>query len=140
MKATSDDRLRLLSRIDVVLRLAWCSAVTLSWKTFKNRENDKRVRDYLFPFWQEECDRWTNEFGEGFVFSRFTILWLMRRAFSTCASDGARLDNHDRLHVFGEACLMANLLSAFAKPKRLPTDLAIAANMLPNAEYFSQEE
>jgi hypothetical protein len=57
-----------------------------------------------------------------------------------CPPDGAPIDNQERFRLFGEACLIANDLSAFTKPKPLPTDLAIAANLLPNTEYFSQEE
>jgi hypothetical protein len=135
-----DDRLRQLSRTDVVLRLAWCNAVTVSWRSLENNDVDKRVCAHLFPFWADDVRRWTTTYGEGFMFSRFTILWLMRQAFTTCAPDGVRLDNEEHFRMFGEACLIANDLSAFPNPKPLPTDLAVAANMLPNTEYFSQEE
>ena len=135
-----NDRLRQLSRTDVLLRLAWCSALTLTWKIVKDNEADRRVRDYLFPFWAEEFRGWTTIYGEGFVFSRFTVLWLMRHAFIVCPTDGARLDREEHFRIFGEACLIANDLSAFTNPKPLPTDLAVAANMLPNTEYFSQED
>jgi hypothetical protein len=101
---------------------------------------DKRVRSHLFPFWEEQFDKWTATFGEGFVFSRFNLLWLMRYAFITCASDGSRLDTHEQLRVFGEACLIGNDLAAFLAPKPLPTDLAVAANFIPQTEYFSQED
>jgi hypothetical protein len=38
--------------------------------------------------------------------------------------------------IFGEAVLIANDLSAFLTPKPLPTDLAVAANFIPQAEFF----
>ncbi len=37
-----------------------------------------------------------------------------------------------------EILLIANDLSAFESPRPLPSDLDIAANLLPNTEYFSQ--
>jgi hypothetical protein len=64
---------------------------------------DKRVRSHLFPFWNEQFDKWTATFGEGFVFSRFNLLWLMRYAFLTCAPDGFRLDTPEHLRVFGRS-------------------------------------
>jgi hypothetical protein len=94
----------------------------------------------LFPFWKEQFDTWTVRFGEGFVFSRYTLLWLMRQAFSTCPTDGNHLNTGEGLRVFGEACLIANDLAAFTTPKPLPTDLAVAANFIPQTEYFSQED
>jgi hypothetical protein len=101
---------------------------------------DKRVRNYLFPFWTGQFENWTARFGEGFVFSRFTLLWLLGQALLACPADGLRLDTHERLRLFGEACLIANDLSAFLSPKPLPTDLAVAANLIPQTEYFSQED
>jgi hypothetical protein len=134
------NRLRSLNLSDVILRIAWCSAVTQSWSTIRDNGTDKRARSYLFPFWRAEFDRWTLKFGEGFVFARYTLLWLMRQAFLTCPTTGARLDSPERMQVFGEAYLIANDLSAFLSPKPLPTDLAIAANLIPQTEYFSQED
>ncbi len=134
------DRLRLLNRTDVILRIAWCSAVTRSWATTGDNSTDTRVRTHLFPFWKEQFDTWTAIFGEGFVFSRYTLLWLMRQAFSTCPTDGNRLNTGEGLRVFGEACLIANDLAAFTTPKPLSTDLAVAANFIPQTEYFSQED
>jgi len=62
----------------------------------------------------------------------------MRQAFLTCPPDGPQLDTQERLRLFGEACLIGNDLSAFSIPKPLPTDLAVAANFIPQTEYFSQ--
>jgi hypothetical protein len=78
-----NNRLRQLSRVDVLLRLAWCSALIISWKIMKDNDADRRVRDHLFPFWAEDFRRWTTTYGEGFVFSRFTILWLIRHALTS---------------------------------------------------------
>jgi hypothetical protein len=133
-------RLRTLNRSDVILRIAWCSAVTQTWATTKDNIRDKHVRNRLFPFFAHQFDGWTAKFGEGFVFSRFTLLWLMRHAFLICPPDGSRLDTPEQMKVFGEACLIANDLSAFQSPKPLPTDLAVAANFIPQTEYFSQED
>jgi len=67
------------------------------------------------------------------------MLWLLRQALRYCDPNGRPLAA-DNIGVFGEAILISNDLAAFAEPKPLPTDLAIAANMLPNMEYFSQED
>lgn len=138
--ADLEQRLRPLRRTDVVLRLAWCNALTRTWGMVRDNEADKRLRNYLFPFWSRRFDDWTNEYGEGFLFHRYTLLWLMRHAFTFSDPGGVQLNTTETIASFGEACLIANDLSAFDSPKPLPTDLAVAANMLPNTEYFSNED
>jgi len=49
------DRLSQLRRADVLVRLAWCSALTHSWQTVRNSEMDKRVRDYILPSWGSDA-------------------------------------------------------------------------------------
>ncbi len=135
-----EERLGALNRSDAILLIAWCSAVTRSWARVPDNTLDKRVRAWLFPFWNAVFEKWTTKFGEGFLFSRYSLLWLLRKVFSNCPANGPRVDTFERLKVFGEACLIANDLSAFPSPKPLPTDLAIAANILPQTEYCSQED
>ena len=105
-----------------------------------HNEADKRARNYLFPFWNARFEQWTKQYGEGFLFHRYTLLWLMRHALTWGDPNGVRLNTPDQFATFGETCLIANDLSAFENPKPLPTDLAVAANMLPNTEYFSNED
>jgi hypothetical protein len=135
-----DGRLRSLHRSDVVLRLAWCNAFIQGWKRISSNEADQQIRRAWFPAWEERFRHWSIRYGEGFLFARHTILWLMKRAFVMCAADGQRVNSLDATYAFGEACLMANDLSAFERPKALPDDLTVAANLLPNMEYASQED
>jgi len=139
---TVDDlrtRLQTLRRTDVINRIAWCSAFAKTWETAKNNASDRVLRDYLFPFWREHFHRWTDRYGDGFFFTRHTMLWLLRQALRYCDPNGRPLAP-DNIVIFGEAILISNDLAAFLEPKPLPTDLAIAANMLPNMEYFSHED
>jgi hypothetical protein len=46
--AELEQRLRPLRRNDVVLRLAWCDAFTLTSAMVRGNETDKRARNYLF--------------------------------------------------------------------------------------------
>lgn len=136
-RADLDERLRALNKIDVVLRLAWSNAYIEGWKRVSSNEADEQIRDAWFPFWNQAFRDWSKRYGEGFLFARQTILWLMKRAFTTCSPDGERVLTPDTLRTFGEACLIANDLSAFETPKKLPGDLDVAANLLPNMEYIS---
>jgi hypothetical protein len=92
---------------------------------------------HLFPWWKEAFSRWTGRYGEGFFFSRYTILWLLRQALTTCAAQGGRR-THEACGVFGEACLIANDLAN--PPKTTRTSLELAASLLPTVPDFSQEE
>jgi hypothetical protein len=138
--AQLEDRLRRIRRADLVLRLAWCNAYTRTWEIVRDNEADRRARNYLFPFWITQFDSWTRQYGEGFLFHRYSLLWLLRHALTFCDPDANSLNTPEQLALFGEACLIANDLAAFESPKTLPTDLAVAANMLPNTEYFSHED
>jgi len=136
-----EERLRTLNRTDAVRVVAWCNASTHTWQLIRDNALDQRVRDLVFPFWKAQFQRWTEHYGEGFVFHRYTLPCLLRHVLVMCPPDsGARLNSSERVATLGEALLMSNDLSAFASPKPLPTDLAVAANMLPNTEYFSQED
>lgn len=135
-----DERLRRLNRTDVVLRLAWSNAYIEGWKRIRSNEADGQIRSAWFPFWNGAFRDWSNRYGEGFLFARQTILWLMKRAFASCSPEGERVLTPETLHTFGEACLIANDLSAFESPRKLPGDLDVAANLLPNMEYASFED
>jgi hypothetical protein len=130
-------RLVQLNLTDVVLRLAWLNAAAKTWQGTKDNHQDIKLRQHLFPEWKEAFAQWTGRFGEGFLFSRYTILWLMRQALTTCTAQGGG-KTHEAREVFGEACLIANDLAT--APKTLSTSLEIAASLLPVTEYASQEE
>jgi hypothetical protein len=138
--AELDERLRRLNRTDVILRLAWCNAYIEGWKRIRSNKADEQIRNAWFPFWNGVFRDWSRHHGEGFLFARQTILWLIKRAFVTCSIEGEHVANSDTLRTFGEACLIANDLSAFETPKKLPGDLDVAANLLPNMEYASFED
>lgn len=138
--AELDKLLRTLNRTDVILRLAWCNAYIRGWNRIRSNDADEQIRNAWFPFWNIAFCNWSKHYGEGFLFARQTILWLMKRSFVTCSPHGERVLNPDTLQSFGEACLIANDLAAFETPRPLPDDLDVAANFLPNMEYFSFED
>src|SRR5260370_24089507 len=109
-----EERLRTLNRTDVVRVIAWCNAVTHTWKLIRNNTLDQSIRDLVFPFWRTHFQQWTERYGEGLVFHRYTLLWLLRHALVMCPPDGgARLETTERVAAWGEALLIANDLSAF---------------------------
>lgn len=134
------ERLSVLPRSETILRLAWCNAATRTWAIVRSSQLDEAIRRYLFPLWAVQFEDWHKRFGGGFLFHRYTVLWLLRHALVLCPVAAPPLSTKDQLSRFGEALLMANDLSAFDTPKPLPTDLAVAANMIPNTEYFSHED
>jgi hypothetical protein len=94
------------------------------------------VRARLLPDWQLAF----KPFDDGFLFSRYTVLWLMRQAFLHSSPDGEPVNNRAVIQRLGVACLIGNDLSAYQKPRRLAGHLELAANLLPNSDCFSQEE
>jgi hypothetical protein len=133
-----NEKLRALHHRDVINRIAWISALTRTWAVIRNNNADKRVREYVLPGYLDLFQAWTARFGEGFVFSRYTLLWTLRRAFMVCSPNGAAIANREALQALGEACLMANdLVSA---PSHFTTCLSVAANSLPNIDYTSHED
>ena len=137
------DKLRPLNRTNVVEHLAWINALTNSWQLVENSDDDRRVRAYVLPNWQARIENWckNNNNNEVWIFPRFTVLWLMRQAFVACSPEGERIDTREKLERLGEACLMANNVAPFPnQPERLTTSLEIAANTVPNIDYFSREE
>ena len=66
------------NRTDVVLRLAWSNAYIEGWKRLRSNEADGQIRSAGFLLEWRVRD-WSNRYGEGFLFARQTILWLMKR-------------------------------------------------------------
>jgi hypothetical protein len=93
-------RLTKLNRTDIVLRLAWLNAAAQTWQGTKDNQQDTRIRDHLFPWWTPAFERWSARYGDGFLFSRYTILWLLRRALAICPVDSG-LRTHEALQIFG---------------------------------------
>jgi hypothetical protein len=135
------ERLARLDRTEVVLRIAWINFAAHTWRLIKDNTRDQEIRNYLFPFWTDAFEAWTAQYGDGFVFSRYTLLWLLRQALTVCLKEGGlRLDTIDAFQVFGEAVLIANDLATLPAPKQLRTTLELAANFMPLTEYFTQED
>jgi hypothetical protein len=116
---TSSRDLRYSIVNELLLRLAWVNAFGRTWQGIKDTHYDRRLREYLLPFWAQDFARWERRYGEhGFLFSRFTTLWLLRQALAHSPTNGERPTN-EALHAFGEACLIANDVAP--NPKTLHT-------------------
>ena len=136
---TIDDLKKILTRFaraDVVLRVAWLLTVIEAWQRVESNDRDRQVRDFVFPTLRQRFPSDPNRF----VFSRYSLLWLMRQAFLTCPGDGPQIRTRDELEMLGIACLISNDLSTYRVPRRLTSDLDVAANMLSLTDVFSQEE
>jgi hypothetical protein len=133
-------RLAELPRTETIHLVAWCNAATRTWDGVGDNKADEQVRNFLFPFWVPQFNNWTRQFGEGFLFHRYTLLWLLRHTLIMCPTAAPTIYSPEQLYRFGEVCLIANDLAFFQTPKALPTDLTVAANMIPNTEYFSHKE
>ncbi len=116
------------------------AALTNSWQLVRNSDDDRRVRAYVLPTWQDRIEQWCkNNNSEGWIFSRYAVLWLMRQAFVVCSPEGEQIDTREKLERLGEACLMANSVAFFPnQPERLTTSLEIAVNTVPNIDVFSR--
>lgn len=100
--------LRVLKRRDVVLSLAWLLAVTEAWKHHSDNATDVRVREVIMPNWTNRLRKFSN----GFLFSRHSLLWLVRQAILLCPAEGEAVANGSNLETLGVACLVANDLTS----------------------------
>jgi len=134
-------RLECLCRRDAIYWLARLSLYVQTWERVSDNKRDKVLRNYVMPDWAQAFNHWTRVYGDGFVFSRYHILWLMRQVFRFCPRKGQRISVWDRgnLQELGELLLMANDLAAFVEPKRLTGSLEVAANTMSALEMASPE-
>ncbi|MGJ5817015.1 hypothetical protein [Paludibaculum fermentans] len=121
---------------DVVLTLSWILTTTQSWRAVSGNDRDLSIRRYFAPSLQFH----RSATGEEFLFSRASVLWLMRQSFRLCQHDGAPVNTPASYLAIGLAALIGNDLGAYQQPRHLKTNLEFAANLLPLTEYMSLEE
>jgi hypothetical protein len=132
--------LRTLDLNDVVLRIAWCSGATAVWETAGILARDTSVRNYLFPFLRDALDKYSKDRPNALIFSRYTLLWLLKQALAHCAIDGTRLEGEVALTNFARACLMANDLAYCDVTGDGPVELKLASKCIPFIENCSSGE
>ncbi len=133
--ADMHEAIRPLKRQDVLLSLAWIISVTKGTRIQQDNQLERKIWPHFLP----SCYTRLSTDPTAFVFSRFTVLWLMKQACLVCDLDGQPVETIKARERLGIGCLMANDL--MDDPDRnLTRRLDVAASMMAAADMYSFDE
>ncbi|MCL4524533.1 MAG: hypothetical protein M1453_00365 [Acidobacteria bacterium] len=126
-------------RAEVFFQLAKLNCLLGSWKNKPAFDIDQKLTQLLLPTISNQIDQMRHGRVERIVFSRITILFLMKQACFASPDNGLTLGTPQALHALGIACLMANDLLLSLTPSPSDGTLGRLASLLPFSDYISQD-
>lgn len=129
--------LRKYRRREVIAFLANLNCLLGTWRNAPEAGLDLQLSAYILARYRERLDAIRKSPHEHLVFSRLTILYLLKQACIACADEGPDLTSEPARNDLGICCLMANDLVLPFLPGPANSVLHKLANILPFSDYVS---
>lgn len=124
-------------RREVIFLLAKLNILLGTWQNTPQFELDQRLSTYLLGGLQNELRETRGSSLSRVVFSRLTLLYVMKQACIACPEKGSQLNTRKAHSEMGVCCLMANDLLLPFIPSPSDGLLERLTNLLPFADYVS---
>jgi len=131
--------LKKYERREVIFLLAKVNCLLGTWQNAPYYELDERFSNYLLGDFHLQLKELRRASDTRVVFSRFTLLYLIKQACIACPEKGAQVNTRRAHSEIGICCLMANDLVLPFVPKETDGTLERLTNLLPFSDYVSQE-
>src|SRR5439155_18539379 len=95
-------------RPEVLALLAKLNCILGTWRNKPEFELDSRLSELLLPSYQPKIAAIRRDAVQRLLFSRLTILYLVKQACLACPMRGDPVNNEAALKDIGVCCLMAN--------------------------------
>jgi len=138
-----DDLHRVLSkyqRTGVLVLLAKLNCLLGTWQNEPQVGLDDQLTRLVLPNYQAKIEAIRRGDIERLLFSRLTILYVIKQACLICPSDGNPVNNQAAFEEIGICCLMANDLALTNRPSPRDSTLHRLASVLPFCDYVSHDE
>ncbi len=126
-------------RREVIFLLAKVNCLLGTWQNAPHYELDERFSNYLLGDFHRELKELRRASDIRVVFSRFTLLYLIKQACVACPVKGAQVNTRGAHSEIGICCLMANDLVLPFVPKESDGPLERLTNLLPFSDYISHD-
>jgi hypothetical protein len=126
-------------RNEVILLLGKLNCLMGTWKNAPDKELDEKLSNYILDKHLERLAAVRKGPTLRVVFSRLTLLYLVKQACIVCPETGPDLTTSEGRNDLGTCCLMANdLVLPFMSA---PTDTTVMrlANLLPFSDYMPMD-
>jgi hypothetical protein len=131
--------LKKYERKEVVFLLAKLNCILGTWQNEPQFETDEKLSNYLLKDFARDLARIRRGSGSRVVFSRFTMLYLMKQACLMSPEHGLQLNTREAHSDIGLCCLMANDLVLPFIPAPSDGVLERLTNLLPFSDYISHD-
>jgi hypothetical protein len=132
--------LKKYQRCEVIFLLAKINCLLGTWENAPKFDLDARFSDYLLSAFRSELQKIRNVKSKKVVFSRLSILFLMKQACIACPEVGLLLNTRSAHSDVGVCVLLANDLLLPFIPSPSDDILKRLANLLPFVDYISHEQ
>lgn len=123
-------------RREFVTLLAHLNCILGTWQNAPNFDVDAQLSQGLLGKYHERVQPIRSSADRRIVFSRVTLLYLIKQACITCPEDGLLVHTEDARVDVGLACLMVNDLLLPFVPGTSDDTLKKLTNLLPFADYI----
>lgn len=127
-------------RPEVLVFLAKLNCLLRTWQNQPDFNLDSRLSRLVFPSYDAKIERIRRDSVERVLFSRLTILYLIKQACLASPLQGTPVNNPTAVEEIGVCCLMANDLVLTNIPAPSDTTLQRLTSLLPFCDYVSHEE
>jgi hypothetical protein len=127
-------------RNEIIFLLGNLNCLLGTWQNDVDFEMDDKLARWLLPSYAIQIDKIRRATNGRVLFSRITLLYLIKRAFTSCPDTGAMPNNAEGFDAIGRSCLMANDLMLPFMPSPDDRTLEKLANILPFSDYMPLDQ
>lgn len=131
--------LKKYQRGEVILLLGKLNCLMGTWKNEPDEELDRKLSSYILDKHVARLNAIRKGRVMRLVFSRLTILYLVKQACLVCPKAGPDLTSAEGRNDLGVCCLMANDLVLPFMPKSTDSTVEKLANLLPFSDYMPMD-
>ena len=126
-------------RREVLFLLAKLNCLLGTWQNTPQFDIDRRITQILIPGYFSQIEGLRRGQAQRIVFSRITILYLVKQACQVCPEDGLPPYGVPAFVDIGMSCLLVNDLLLPFLPSPAQGTLERLANLLPFSDYISRD-
>jgi hypothetical protein len=127
-------------RREAIFLLAKLNCLLGTWQNTPAFDIDARLSILLLPHYQPRIVELRRSTIPRLVFSRMTLLYLVKQVCLVCGETGLLLDTAEAQSDIGLACLMVNDLLLPYVPTNQNSTLGRLASLLPFSDYISKDQ
>jgi hypothetical protein len=140
--ATTEDLRAILARYkrnEVIGFLGKLNCLLGTWKNEPDKNLDERLANYILSKHRDRLQRLRQGPTVRIVFSRLTLLYLIKQACFACPDDGPNLVSDAGKNDIGTCCLMANDLVLTLASSSDDSTVKRLASLLPFSDYMPMD-